>query len=91
MKKAAVKLDNDIIKMLLSKDKGKGKGRSSRVKNTFVMSVEFISICSCGSLCNIAACAGMWACAAFWCAGREWRVLRCGGRVLVGWQGQEDR
>ncbi len=84
-----MKLDYDIMKMLLSK--GKGKGRRTRVKSTFVVSVEIISIWSRGFLCNIAACAGMWACVAFWCAGRGWRVLRCGGRVLVGGQGQEDR
>ncbi len=73
IKKAAVKLDNDIMKMLLSK--GKGKGTRTRVKSTFFMSVENNSICSCCFLWNIAACAGLWACAAFWCAGRGWQVL----------------
>ncbi len=50
-----------------------------------------------GFVWNIAACAGMawcgfrWACAAFRCAGQGWRVLWCGGQVLVDSRGQEHR
>ena len=51
------------------------KGKRTRVKSTFFMSVDNNSICSCCFLWNIAACAGLWACAAFWCAGRGWQVL----------------
>ncbi len=76
-------MENDIMKMLLSK--GKGQGTCSRVKSTF-----YHLISSCCFLSNIAACVGLWACAAFWCACRGWQVLWRVGRCFVGGRGQEE-
>ena len=44
-----------------------------------------------GACAGIAWCRVRWACAAFWCSGQGLRVLWCGGQVLVGRRGQEDR
>jgi hypothetical protein len=69
------------MKMLLSK--GKDKGTRTRVKTTFFMSVEIISICSCGFLWNIAACAEWFVgvCGVLVCGSRMASSLVCGLRM----------